>query len=459
MDSLEARSGLGNNRLFVQDTDILQGSAGHQSLESRSEPIPRSAMPNFALYPCDSEFCGCYHGLRTSVDVRPRCGYEFPRHPETKPQSRQKADRDNQQWPSTCALCVHPACPLLIVHWAWGPALHFLQTAQYVHSCLRPAGVSVLGQACLLSVVFYNGMLSAVDNVHRGPAARPRPERKPMQAIATTAQSLPTDLLPAPQPEAFLQGNNHLNQDPVLRELDTVVRTHTPLVKHLARRFAGYGLPLADLVSEGTLGLLTAARKYDPGRGAQFSTYAGYLIDHRMRRALDCQAPTIRIPCGTVDRIRALRQARADLRNQLGREPSAQELADKLKTDVPAVKRLLHGDVRAYSFSDAQDGHTEGERPVYDLPDTRQPSPAAAAMERDSRAFMHRTLDQLPEREATIVTMYFGIDDTAPQTHVEISRQLGVSAERVRQLLKRALQRLRAVLLDQRHELAPLLAC
>jgi len=279
-----------------------------------------------------------------------------------------------------------------------------------------------------------------------------------MQAIAPPARSLPRYTSEASKDDAVPGRLDHLNQDSVLRALGNVVRTHTPLVKHLARRFTGYGLPLADLVSEGTLGLLTAARKYDPERGTQFSTYAGYWIDHRMRRALDCQAPTIRIPCGTVDRIRALRQARAELRGQLHREPMEQELAAKLDTDIPAVRRLLRGDVRAYSFSDTVDEHRDGEHPVFDLPDTRQPAPDAVAIERDSRAFMERTLAQLTDREATIVTMYFGIDDAAPRTHAQIARHFGVSAERIRQLLKRALRRLRTRLAEQRHELIPLFA-
>lgn len=279
-----------------------------------------------------------------------------------------------------------------------------------------------------------------------------------MQAIAPSARSLPKHAPAAPDADAFPGRLDYLNQDSVLRALDNVVRTHTPLVKHLAQRFTGYGLPLADLVSEGTLGLLTAARKYDPERGAQFSTYAGYWIDHRMRRALDCQAPTIRIPCGTIDRIRALRQARAELRSQLHCEPTEQELAAKLETDIPAVRRLLRGDVRAYSFSDAMYEDEDSEHPVFDVPDTRQPPPDAVAMEQDSRAFMQRTLSQLTDREATIVIMYFGIDGVPPRTHAQIARHFNVSAERIRQLCKRALSKLRTHLADHRHELAPLFA-
>ena len=239
--------------------------------------------------------------------------------------------------------------------------------------------------------------------------------------------------------------------DEAARAMGVLVTRHAALVQYVAGRFGGMGLPMADLVSEANIGLMHAAERFDPGRGTKFSTYACYWITHYIRRALDCQAPIIRIPCGTVDGVRTVRRTCRDLRERLGREPSDREVARELGLSRKRVRALRASDVTVLDLERPGSG---GARVEY--PDRREQGPDNALMRKDAGRFLGELLARLGEREARVLSMYFGLGTCDAQTHACIGQELGVSGERIRQIQKHSLKRLKPLAVAHLDDLLPL---
>ena len=222
---------------------------------------------------------------------------------------------------------------------------------------------------------------------------------------------------------------------------DRMVRANLRLVVNIARAYTGKGLPLQDLIEEGNLGLLRAVEGFDPEMGTRFSTYGSYWIKQSIKRALVNSAKTIRIPAYMVELLSKWRRATAKLSDQLGRTPTPEEVA--LELEIPKKKlKIVKKAIQLYNTNpqtDQPDGTwTLGEV----LPDDKNKGPDDELMENDNLKHVFKMLDKMDPREATILRMRFGLDDSEPKTLKEIGEALGLTRERIRQIEGDALNRL-----------------
>jgi RNA polymerase primary sigma factor len=222
---------------------------------------------------------------------------------------------------------------------------------------------------------------------------------------------------------------------------DRMVRANLRLVVNIARAYTGKGLPLPDLIEEGNLGLLRAVEGFDPDMNTRFSTYASYWIKQSIKRALVNSAKTIRIPAYMVELLSKWRRATAKLQDSLNRTPTPEEVAAELglpKKKLKIVKKAIQLYNSTPQSDQAETGWTLGEM----IPDDRAKGPEAELIETDNIKHVFEMLDTMEPREATILRMRFGLDDSEPRTLKEIGEALGLTRERVRQIENEALNRL-----------------
>lgn len=232
-----------------------------------------------------------------------------------------------------------------------------------------------------------------------------------------------------------------------------LIRSNLRLVVKIAHDFKGLGLPLLDLISEGNIGLMRAVEKFDPSKGAKLSSYAAWWIKQSMRRALANQSRTIRIPVQSATKISKIQNARTKLREELGREPTNAEIAEVVNLTERTVSGLRLGKTTTISLHDPIQQGEEGEfRDI--IPDDSTTSPDEIVQDDETLHHMLELVSRLDERERSILQLRFGLDGERPHTLEEVSRIIGRTRERIRQIQNQALEKLRAMIESDSFDIA-----
>ncbi|PJF42376.1 MAG: RNA polymerase subunit sigma [Candidatus Thermofonsia Clade 1 bacterium] len=221
-----------------------------------------------------------------------------------------------------------------------------------------------------------------------------------------------------------------------------LIKANSRLVISVAKKYIGRGVPFLDLIQEGNIGLIRAARKFEYQRGHKFSTYATWWIRQAVSRAVADQGRTIRVPVHMGDQINRLRRVSLSLTQMLGREPTIAEIAEAMETTPDKISVLLEISRRPISLEAPTDEDEETEIGDF-VQDTRGLSPAEATDREMLRHHLTEALNRLPEREAHILRLRYGLEDGEMHTLEEVGKAIGVTRERVRQLEAQALNRLR----------------
>ncbi len=221
-----------------------------------------------------------------------------------------------------------------------------------------------------------------------------------------------------------------------------LISSNLRLVVKIAHDFKGLGLPLVDLISEGNIGLMKAVEKFDPSKGAKFSSYAAWWIKQSMRRALSNQSRTIRIPVQSAGKINKIKHAKMKMGEELGREPTDNEIANRLDFSKRTVAALRLADLRTFSL---QDPIQTGEQSVFQdiIPDYGAPRPDETFCGIEMLKRLKILIGKLESREKLILILRFGLDGGRPKTLEEVSKKIGRTRERVRQIQNLALKKLK----------------
>jgi RNA polymerase primary sigma factor len=224
--------------------------------------------------------------------------------------------------------------------------------------------------------------------------------------------------------------------------LNKLVRSNLRFVVSVAKKYQNQGVPLSDLINEGNFGLIRAAHKFDETKGIKFISYAVWWIRQAILQALAEQSRIVRVPLNRAGALYRIGRRTSTLLQELGREPTVDEIAEGLDVSKAEIERTLAISHTHLSL-DAPMTPGEDNRLLDYLPDQYSPGPEEEAFEHALKATIEDSLSSLKEREAKILRLYFGLDDQDPMTLEEIGEILGVTRERIRQIKEKALGRLR----------------
>ena len=226
---------------------------------------------------------------------------------------------------------------------------------------------------------------------------------------------------------------------------EQMINSNLRLVVTIAHDYANLGLPLLDLVSEGNIGLTKAVERFEPGKGAKLSTYAMWWIKQSIKRALANQSKTIRLPVHLVDKVAKVRRVSLQMSDELGREPTDDELSEEIGIASDKVARLRSVGIRPASL-DAPIGDDDSTEFGEVIGDEDAQTPFELLRDESLRSEVDGLIAVLDSREKKIISQRFGLDGGKPKTLEDVSKGFGVTRERIRQLQNIALAKLRRAL-------------
>jgi len=226
---------------------------------------------------------------------------------------------------------------------------------------------------------------------------------------------------------------------------EQMIKANLRLVVKIARDYEGIGLPLLDLISEGNIGLMKAVERFDPSKGGKLSTYGSWWIKQSIKRALANQSKTIRLPVHLVDKISKMRRTAMRLQEELGREPTDDELGGELGISASRVAQMRLAAIRPASL-DAPIGDEDSNNFAEVVQDEAADTPYEQLEEKTVTRMLQEMIKTLDPREATILRARFGLDGGPEKTLEEVGEKFGVTRERVRQIQNIALKKLRKMI-------------
>jgi len=224
-----------------------------------------------------------------------------------------------------------------------------------------------------------------------------------------------------------------------------MINANLRLVVKIAHDYSNFGLPMPDLISEGNIGLIKAVERFDPAKGGKLSTYAAWWIKQSIKRALANQSKTIRLPVHLVDKIAKIRRLSQGMSEELGREPTDEELAEEVGISAPKLAQLRIISLRPASL-DAPVSDEDGKELGETVGDLEAPNPLEQLQDSNLLDELGEVLEELDPRERKIISSRFGLGGDPPRTLEEVGKRFGVTRERIRQLQNGALAKLKRAL-------------